>query len=212
MQHLRTLIICGLLCLPRPGQGAADVLQLQDQLDSGAVVLEEVAGTGASSGTAIEAWLSNTTDATRRIGVHLRSPLYFTNRGRGQNMLATRIYGRDGSYLMDAGTSLIELKPGERKPVVFVAYCANFDRENPTRADRFGITSPPAEIGEIASTISTYEQANPHQDITVAAQVALWLWQGETAAEIRARFPFSSVDEQLAQTLIQSARSGIDGR
>lgn len=211
MHPVRRLVFCGLLCLALPGHGGSEVLDLQDQLDAGALALEDVTGTGASSGMAIEAWLSNASDATRRIGVHLKAPVYFTNRGRGQNMLATQIYGRDGRYLMDAGRALIELEPGERTPVVFVAYCADFDRENPTSADRFGVDRPPVELAAIARRISAYEQANPHQDITVAAQVALWLWQGEMAAEIRARFPFSSADEQLARTLMDASGTSMDG-
>lgn len=50
--------------------------------------------------------------------------------------------------------------------------------------------------------ISAYIASNPDTDVTVAAQLAIWLAQDETPADIGARFPFTPADERLARTLI----------
>ena len=49
----------------------------------------------------------------------------------------------------------------------------------------------------------TAVRANPDADVTVAAQLAIWLVQGVDTAAIRSKFEFTPADERLARTFIQ---------
>lgn len=182
---------------------AQDIVDLGAGLDSGSIRIVQLHGNGSSSGTSLEGQIENLTQNELRIAVNLRRPLYFGNRGgSGQNMIAVSIFEDGGRYYSDGESSFISLMPGRALSVQLTAYCADFDKENPSVSDSFAIADTPEEISEIALKISRYEAANAEFDLTVPSQLALWLSQGNSASEIQEKFAFSASDERVAREIL----------
>lgn len=199
-------------CLINVNEAASQstIQQLHEALSEGGVAIEAITGTGGSSGMVIEGFLANRSAVDRNINVHLSLPVYLVNDGKGQNMIATQVYGRDGSYFREGIQSFVRVSGNSRAPVVFVAYCADFDKDNPTKADGFSIAEMPPSIEEVALSISQAEQGNPQVDLTIAAQLALWTAQGKSLDAIRERFHFSEFDLDWMDKILQfSAPSDI---
>lgn len=57
--------------------------------------------------------------------------------------------------------------------------------------------------GQVMRNITNFAKQNPDTDITVAAQVAVWLAQGETGSKIKKKFQFTARDEQLARSFLK---------
>ena len=180
-----------------------NISDLANEIASGRVVLNSATGNGSSSGSAVDGFLVNQADAEIRIDVYLSRPIYLVNSGRGQNMVAAQVYLGGGRYQSVGRRSFITLRPRVRTNVRFTAYCADFDRENPARSDGFSIGVMPENLTRVMANIRSYSVANPDVDITVPAQVAIWLAQGESAQEIRSKFPLTPADDRLANALIR---------
>jgi len=179
---------------------AADLL---GEIRSGNIALTSTHGVDASTGASVLGYLVNNTSKDIRVAVNLDRPLFMRNSNRrSQNMLATQVFNRDGTYLRDGKRSFITLKANKRIPVTFIAYCVDFEKDNPTNIDSFSISDVPAELVGISGKIQRYERENPDADSGAALQLALWLAQGESIREIREKFVFTPQDEQTARRLI----------
>jgi hypothetical protein len=194
------LIVMG--CIAARGASAED---LADLLASGKVRLENTTGTGASSGSALEGELVNATQATIEVSVRMDKPLYFANGGVGQNMVAVSVFGRDGGYKTREGEEgFVEVARGARLPVTFVAYCADFEKENPTPSERFSVSTPASSnVLAVAKLIAEYEAANSETNNVAAMQFFLWRSQGVSAEKIREKFAVAPADEQVANGLLE---------
>ncbi|ANO52333.1 hypothetical protein BA177_15085 [Woeseia oceani] len=117
-------------------------------------------------------------------------------------MIATQIYSDDGGYLSDGSESFIELPTSSSIQVMFIAYCADFEKDNPQYSDTFSLIDLPPELASVARKISDYEAAHPGQDTMVASQVALWLVQGVSATEIKDKFSFDENELKAARTIL----------
>jgi len=179
---------------------AADLL---DEIRLGNITLTSSHGVGASTGASVRGHLVNNTSKDVRVAVDLDKPLFMRNSNRrSQNMLATRVFNRDGTYLREGSQSFITLGANGRIPVTFIAYCVDFGKDNPADFDSFTVSDVPAELVGISGKIQRYERDNPDADSGAALQLALWLAQGESIQEIREKFGFTSQDEQTARKLI----------
>ena len=119
-------------------QEAQRISTLDAALAAGDLIVTNVHGQGASSGTVLDGTLRNTTATSIRIGVQLRLGLYLANRtASAQNMLATAVYERGGLYYLEDDEPFIEVLPHEVKEVTFKAYCLDFDLENPAAAGTY---------------------------------------------------------------------------
>lgn len=178
---------------------------LNAALADGDVSLTSIRGNGNSSGIALAASLVNTTEATLRLRTRLVPALYLrTARQSAQNMLATGVYGAEGSYLIVDQVSVIEVPPGTITPVVLNAYCVDFEKDNPTAADSFTLGETPSWLAPLASGVARYEEeqsGNNNETAIVRAQIALWLAQGEDPDAIRARMNVSVSDLAAAASL-----------
>ena len=149
MLALAALVVvpCGCSQAPDRQQGtgskeAPDASQpfrtLNAVLADGDVSLTSIRGNGNSSGIALTANLLNTTNDTLRLRTRLVPSIYLrTATQSAQNMLATRVYGADGRYLIVDQVAVIEVPPGTTMPIVLNAYCVDFEKDNPTAADSF---------------------------------------------------------------------------
>ena len=156
------------------------VNDLHDEIDAGRVRFISATGNGSSSGASVEGYLINDTAAERHVGIYLSRPVYLRNSGAGQNMVATEVYLGDGGYLSDGRRSFITLNAGVRTRVMLIAYCVDFEKDNPSASDRMAVGSVPPTLNAVMSSIGGYVRANPDADVTVAAQLAIWLVQGVT--------------------------------
>ncbi|MDR1287549.1 MAG: hypothetical protein LBK08_08080 [Treponema sp.] len=175
----------------------AQVQDLQDALNNRQVSLS-ANGSGGSSGASVTGFLQNATSGTLRINTVIRNGLYLRNEGAGQNMAATGVYLESGEYYFDGENAFIELAGKARTPVIFIAFCADFEKENPSPDESFSLAAMPGAIRAIVSKISRYMADHPDDDAVIAAQIALWISQGETAASIGGKFAFQPEDEALA--------------
>lgn len=185
---------------PKPAQVSADLAEL---LSSGAVSLVRASGNGSSSGNSIDAVLRNNTQRAVEVDVYMRQPVYLRNSGVGQNMIASMVVGADGGYVLKGGRSVVTLRPSADFPASMVAYCADFEKENPTAAETFSVDQAPGHLAPVIARINEYVKANPNAQVTTAAQIAVWMAQDERLDRIAEKFDFTSADEQLARTFLQ---------
>jgi hypothetical protein len=180
---------------------AQTVIQLQDALNAGQVKLVSARGNGGSTGSAIDAELHNETRTELRINIHLSKPVYLVNGGAGQNMVAVEVYLSNGNYYSIGDDYFIELAPSAFTQVKFIAYCVDFEKENPSSGDSFEIKALPNKLKKIVQKISEYGIANPDTDYIIAAQLAIWMTQGVPVKSIKDKFTFTDEDEKLAHQL-----------
>ena len=191
-----SLLMCTLWTTTYAQPRTAD---LQSELAAGRVKLLSIAGTGGSSGAVVTARLQNFTASEIRVEVQLSQPLLLVNSGSSQDMIASQIYLDGGRYQSDGKKSFIVLPPKASNKVVFVAFCADFEKENPTATDTFSLGSPSPILAAVLNRVQTYLRANTNANILVATQAAIWLSQGVSMDEIRTKFSVSSAEEQLAR-------------
>ncbi len=200
---MRFLFVAFFMIATNQGATAQIVNDLHDEIDDGNIMLVSATGNGNSSGAAVEGYLTNQTAAVRRVNIYLTRPLYLVNDGQGQNMVASEVYYDDGDYLSDGRRPFIELEPGAQTAVRFVAYCVDFDKDNPTEAESFSIGNMPESLNSVMASINAFAFASPSMDLTATAQIAIWLAQGESLEEIRSRINFTEAEEGLARYFIQ---------
>ncbi len=117
--------------------------------------------------------------------------------------IASQVYHGGGAYRSNGKQSFITLKPRKRSRVVFVAYCVDFEKDNPSAEEAFNLGAPPPILEVVMKNIINYAKSNPNIDITVAAQVAVWLAQGKSPKQIAERFRYTARDEQLARSFLR---------
>ena len=190
----------GFLPATAHAQSATDLLS---EIRAGNISITSAHGTGASTGASVKGHLVNNTGRAIRVAINLDKPLFMRNsRHRSQNMLATQVFNRDNSYQQQGNQSFITIGANRRVPVTFVAYCVDFDKDNPGKQDSFTVSGVPAYLVRISRKMQRYERNNPNSDSGAALQLALWLSQGERIGDIREKFQFTWQDEQTARQLI----------
>jgi hypothetical protein len=197
-------------CSPAPESSSAKVApatarppeDLADLLDAGTLSLVRATGNGNSSGASVDGVIRNHSQRKVSIATVMARPVFFTNDGPGQNMIGSIVLGAGGGYVSDGTHSFVPIAPDEQASVVFIAYCVDFEKPNPTASEHFSADDAPLELARTMHRIAAYVRANPEEDITVSAQVAVWLNQGVEASTIREKFPFSRDDEALARSFL----------
>jgi hypothetical protein len=159
-------------------------------------------GNGASSGASIDGYLQNNRARTIRISTVISGGMYLKNSGSAQNMVAIQVYFADGGYYAENNLFFIELEPNSRTPVMLIAFCADFELDNPSPADSFRRDSIPSDLRPIAAKVSRYMADYPDEDIVTAAQLAFWLTRGETLDSINEKFDFSPDEAALARRIM----------
>lgn len=183
--------------------GQAQTTDFYKAIQTGSISIESLRGNGSSTGMAVEGNIRNRTQRLLRISTTLLEPLYLANRGLGQNMVAFNVFEEDGSYYSDGQTSFIEVRPNDSLAIKLLAYCADYEKENPTAYDQFVVSQTPANIRNATTKILAHKRRNPNDDSIEAYQVALWLAQGVPPDQIRETFEFTSTDEFKARRILQ---------
>jgi len=179
------------------------VVQLGEVLSNGTVTLSAT-GNGVSSGFAVEGYLKNNTRNAISINVIIENGIYLKNSGHGQNMVAIQVFLSDGGYYSEGRSNYIMVPAQTNVAIVFDAFCANFELDNPSRDETFSVTSIPASIRGITSNISKYaaNTFDSDNDATTAIQLALWRSQGLTRDEITRKFEFDFEEWELSTAIM----------
>ena len=192
------VLLCGVLSATELfGQSAP--VDLGFALSNGLVSLS-VSGNGYCSGHSVEGTITNHTSTSISINVNITDGLYLVNSGRGQNMLATRIFLSGLRYI--ERDRFIPIEPGVSVGIVIEAYCADFDKDNPTSSERFRFSVKPVALASISAKIGRYSAVNFNADLTAPIQLALWREQGKSWQEIANKFEFTSVDWEIATQIM----------
>jgi hypothetical protein len=197
------LVLFGFLFIP-PADSFAQTppADLEDALNEGTVRLQ-ASGTGSSSGASVTGYLTNTTSASLSISIYILNGIYLKNSKAGQNMAAVQVYLADGTYFVSGTEHFITLEPKKKTAVVFIAFCADFNKENPSERERFTFTAMPSSIQLTVNKISRYLQDKEGDNLVNAAQIALWLAQGESISSISGKYRFAPEDENMAREILE---------
>jgi hypothetical protein len=117
-------------------------------------------------------------------------------------MVATQIYLSGNTYTTSGSNKFIRLLPNENTPIIFIAFCADFDRDNPTNRQSFTTASIPSNMQAIITRMSRYMADNFDVDIIVPIQLALWRNQGVTRTAIAAKFSFDNSDWETSSRIM----------
>jgi hypothetical protein len=175
---------------------------LATEIQAGRITIDQIEGTGGSTGTVLNGYLINNTKKEINLDVFLRDALYLLNSGRGQNMFVLGVLGKSGRYVRSGKKSFITLPSKKRTPVIFLSYCVDFEKENPSPSESFELGTLPENMKSLLRRIVAYHEQYPNKDITRAAQLAIWLAQGESASEIKSKFGYTQSDLNLAYRLM----------
>lgn len=175
--------------------------QLSEAISSGDVTLT-ANGNGGSSGSAVTGNLRNNKSNEIRINVILSNGLYLSNSGSGQNMVATQIFLSNGGYTASGTNKFIRLSPNTDTQIMFLAFCADFERDNPTPTQIFKSADMPSGIQTISSKISIYMADKFGENLTIPIQLALWRSQGQSRSAIFKKFDFDDSDWEIATRII----------
>jgi len=177
--------------------------QLNEAISSADITLT-ARGNGSSSGAAIDGTLKNNTSRPIYINVNLDDGIYLLNSGSGQNMIATNILLANGRYSMLGGKNrFISLQPNSNTGIIMIAFCANYERENPLNTETFTSAYMPADLANISAKIAKYiaDNFDSDEDFTIPAQLALWAAQGLNQKQIRKQFYFNSSDWEISASI-----------
>ena len=194
------VLLCGVFSAAELfGQSAP--IDLGFALSNGIVSLS-VSGNGNCAGHSVEGTITNHTSAAISINVNITDCLYLLNSGRGQNMLATRIFLSNLGYIESGIRRYIPIEAGVSVGIVFEAYCADYDKDNPTASERFSVSVKPTAVATIAAKIGRHSAINFNADLTKAKQIALWRSQGKSWREIAEKIDFTSVDWEISTQIL----------
>jgi hypothetical protein len=153
-------------------------------ISSGDVAFTANGGNGIW-GKSITGSLKNNTSSEIYINAVLRGGLYLRNSGKGQNMLAILILPEDLKCTEDGGNKYFCLSRKSNTKIVFIAFCANAERDSPSSSETFDIGSMPSSIVTISKEISEYMsdkfmkflEANFDYELVSHIGSALWYFQ-----------------------------------
>jgi hypothetical protein len=203
--YLRVLLAAFILIEGTSVAGALNPnrIDFPNALATGGIELVDVRSVGGSSGTVLRGTIRQNTNSALRIATNFTDALFLKNGNQSrQNMLATMILYGDGSYYYDDDGPFIDVESGSLTDVLFVGYCASFEKDNPEPGDLFVVTEMPDELRTVTDNLLRYQAMHTTEDFVVAAQVAVWLAQGEQPEDIQQVFPFTEDDGALARVLV----------
>jgi hypothetical protein len=118
-------------------------------------------------------------------------------------MLAIQVFLSTGVYTVSGNDKFIRLPPNASVPVMVIAFCADFDRENPGPSETFATASMPRDMEGIAAKISRYIADNfDDEELTAPVQLALWRARGQSRSDIEEKFEFGNAEWNLSTQIM----------
>jgi hypothetical protein len=197
LRCLSALALVVLASLLSFGQ-ATETLSLYEAMREGKVVAD-FAATGASSGDSIEMTVSRgSAVGNRPLRLSVPPGLFLRNgSGSWQSMVVSGVRGRSmggGRYAPSSTITLTNSAPSAT--YVLSAYCAEFQKDNPSPSSRF-IVEPPGD------TMACILSSAAKQGLSVqATQAAVWIYTDHVDyGTMSHKFPVSGSDWQIASAV-----------
>jgi hypothetical protein len=170
-------------------------------LEEGKIRFIEVRGNGTVGGLSLDAAIENLTDQILYVSIYIEKPIYFSNRSKGQNMIALEVYYDKGIYLHGDSRYYIALQPLQYTKVQFVAFGEHLFLTVAKESDTYSIGELPWKLERVLSAISLYMRKYHETRNTKAAQIAIWKAAGYDSY-IKQVFSFTDEDEKIANMLV----------
>lgn len=154
---------------------------------------------------AIKGTLRNNTSAEIRVNVVMTDGIYFTNSSSSaQNMVAVQILDFEFGYYTSGNQYYIPLSPQKTEEINLIAFCANFDRDNPSSEQTFRSSAMPPELRAISAKISRYhaDHMTTTEVMVKATQIALWRIQDWTREEIELQYEVTDESWELSTVIM----------
>jgi hypothetical protein len=200
-RSLRAVLTLAVLCTaPIAVPALAQQTTLQEAVSSGRLVVS-FEGTGASSGDSIKLKVkkgpkagSDPVDVTVPPGTMLGS-----NSGGFQGMVVTGVSGEDAGNGRIRPASRIILA-GAQATYILTAYCAEFEKENPSEATTFSLRDPDPMLACVAREGESLSLA--------AMQAAVWKHTDKiTYAHMSEKFDVTPSEWAAAQKVYSACRA-----
>ena len=177
-----------------------------DQAIGKGIVRAEFQGMGSSTGDSILLRIANLTASPLEVeiapGTVLEDPS-----ASCQDMIVERVRGIPKAEYSFQPQDHILLPGKETEEYVLLAYCLNFDRDNPTPKTRFRLKG--FGYPEIQKLFAILPQASEAERSIEAIQIAIWvILQDVTWGELQSRLSLTEADIADARSLLQ--RTGIE--
>ncbi len=195
---------------------ASEALTLGEAIDKGLVQAEirgvsGMTGEGTSSGDAIEIKVRNISGRAVTLSLPAGTVLNSANPGV-QNMVVHKVHGVKTGPITFYPASEIRLNVREGKEYLVLAYCLDWDKDNPTASTTFRLgAKPDPDIHKIMTTLDRL----PRNRASIAAvQIAIWAVTSPslTTQELEARFQASAEDIATARFIIEKAGVPLAGK
>lgn len=178
-----------------------DTTPLQRAMRDGAVVAI-FKGTGGSSGDSVEVVVAKTARAgPGRLDLTIPpgSMLHSSN-GAEQSMVIMGVEGRSTGGGMFEPTSHITVSTAKPVSYILSAFCAEFEKENPSTTDTFTLEEPVPILACLAREGKTLSVA--------AQQAAVWQYTDRmTYGRVNEKFAVSQTEWAAASSLLEHCRS-----
>ena len=197
---LRAILALAVLCAA-PIAVPVRAQQTIQQAETAGKVVTSIEGTGGSSGDSIKMKVrkgpnagNEPVDATVPPGTKLAN-----TGGGGQSMVVLGISGEDVGGGRMRPTSTIHLA-GASATYSLEAYCAEFEKENPSETDRFRLGPPDPVVACLAREGSSLSLA--------AKQAAVWMYTDHITYEhMNQKFDVSPTEWAAAQKVYRACRA-----
>ena len=114
-------------------------------------------------------------------------------------MVATQVINSDGSYQShDDKVFFITLEPFVTKPVILIAYCVDFAKDNPTDKETLAIFTMPPYLKNFFHGVINYPENNH-----TAVQLVLWLAHDFNEVAIRRSYYFTASNIHEARLILR---------
>jgi hypothetical protein len=179
-------------------KGAAAVT-LQSAIRSGRVSAQ-ISGTGASSGDSIKMKIRKRTGGDLTVTVPPGTMLKNASGGE-QNMVVAGVRGVDLGGGLIRPTSSVHLSGTQPTTVVLAAFCAEFEKDNPSRSAEFSVGSRDPRLACILRKSAGLSVS--------ARQAAVWMHtDGLSYSHMSQKFPVTARDWSQASAVVRACGEG----
>lgn len=208
--QLTVLLSLLLLALTSLLNAAGDAMLLKEAITAGDVTAR-IRGTGQSSGDSILLTLARgaSSGSGELVLTIPAGTLLHSSDGKYQDMVFAGVRGLQSANAMLSPAAEMRLPASDAVTYVIEAYCANFNKLNPSEQTTF-------TIGEGRPILACIARKNPSMSVT-ARQAAIWMQtDAMTFSRINLKLRVSPAEWQAAQAAFVecggSSRLGLDER
>ena len=181
------------------GAAASGTVTLQNAIRSGKVSAQ-ISGTGASSGDSIKMKIRKRAGGDLTVTVPPGTMLKNASGGE-QNMVVAGVRGVDLGGGLIRPTSSVRLSGMRPTTVVLAAFCAEFEKDNPSRSAEFSVGQPDPRLACILRKSAALSVS--------ARQAAVWMHtDGLSYSHMSQKFPVTAREWSQATAVVRACGEG----